>query len=249
MKYLYSFHGGQPHIRKYQIGFAWAATRPGIPVTVPTLTNNSGIEPATTTTCQNAIGVSMDVPKDRATSQQSDGSNPESLVSVAINPGAVYQAILSGDNGRRSALTVFTETAGSSSGALITAAIGTAYDDGYVWGYSGQNAGALRKIEAVDGSTASAEIAFQFDIAVGDQFLAVPFGPAEDAGMALTDDLDEIDASMDNQSEPNFRCVELAYRDATGNGRYDSSAHIILCDHLFSGNLTYDSISAIVTPS
>lgn len=249
MRLLYNFYGGSPHIRKYQIGASWSATVPGVPCRSAVIEDASGIQPATTTECIDGLGVTLDVAATRRTSQQTDGSDPSVYVSVSIQPGAVYQAVLSGNTASSQPLTIFTETAGSSTGATVTAGIGTAYDDGYLWGYSGANTQSLRKMEAVDGSTATIEIPFRFDIASGDQFLAVTFGPGENVGIGLTNRTDEVDASLDNQSETNFRCVDLFYKDSSGNGVYESLAHVIMADHIYSGNMTETGIAAVVIPS
>ena len=162
-------------------------------------------------------------------------------MTVNVSPGAVYRADLSGGSTSGTALSAVSNTAASTDGLTLTSSLGTAYDDGYVWGATGANTGlpSLRKVYAVDGSTATFVVAQRYDIAVGDTFYAATFGPAADAGIQLTTTLEEIDATGDNQGTDNLRCVFLHAKDASevANGQR-SWAEIVLFDHVFSGNIT-----------
>lgn len=250
MKWLYDFHGGAPHLRKYQIAATWTATVPGVQVRSEGTANQVGVRPGSETQLLDGLGVTTDAAGSRRTAQSVDNDgvaqDPQETVTVAIDPGAVYDAVISGGAGVSTAMTIFKETVGSTTGATITSEIGTVYDDGFVWGFKGANTQVLRKIEAVDGSTSTLEVAFQFDIAINDEFLATTFGPGGVMGMGLTTRLDQIDASSDNQTGRNWRCVELNHKDVAGNGLYESSAHIIMADHVFSGNLTTEAIDDLI---
>lgn len=239
MKLAYMFSGNQPVIHKYQIGEAMAVA--GVPVEIETLANIHGLQMCETTTCVDAVGVTMDAQATRNTAQQTDGSDPSVYVSVIVSPGAVYHADLSGGATSGTALTAVTNTAASTDGLTLTSSLGTAYDDGYVWGATGANVGlpSLRKATAVDGSTATFIVAQRYDIAVNDTYYGATFGPATDAGIQLTTTLEEIDATADLQGTDNLRCVFLHAKDAAeaANGQR-SWAEIILYDHIFSGNIT-----------
>lgn len=227
----YLIPAGGANLQKYQIGEAMAD--PGVPVEIPTLANVDGVLLVETTTAILGIGVTHEAAATRNTAQQSDGSDPQALVTVDIRPDALIKARCSGGSSSGTVLSEFTETAGSSDGLTITAAIGAGYDDGYAIGATGANAGVWRKITAVDGSTATAVIAFPRDIAVGDTFYAFTFGPSEDAGVTLTSDLTEVDATADGQANDNFRCVRMEWRSKGKRGARETYAYLAWFDHLY----------------
>ena len=233
------FSGNQPVIHKYQIGEAMAVA--GVPVLHEVLANNHGLVLCSTTAAANTVGVTLDAQGTRNTAQQTGNADPSVFVTVNVSPGAVYRADLSGGSTSGTALSAVSNTAASTDGLTLTSSLGTAYDDGYVWGATGANVGlpSLRKVYAVDGSTATFVVAQRYDIAVGDTFYAATFGPAADAGIQLTTTLEEIDATGDNQGTDNLRCVFLHAKDASevANGQR-SWAEIVLFDHVFSGNIT-----------
>lgn len=237
MKWAHSLVAGPPILQKYQVG-ATLATVPGVPHLYPTLADLDGVLPCSTTAAADQLGVSLDYVAARQTAQQTDGSDPARYVTLEIQPSSVYRGRLSGGATSGTALPINTNTVASTTGLLTTTALGTAYDDGYIWGYSGANAGILRKVTAVGGTNETPIIAFPQDIAVGDTFLASTFGPGEDAGIQLTTTLDEFNATADLQSTDNFRCVNLEFKDLAGRGTLESYARIVLIDHVFSGNIT-----------
>lgn len=228
--------GNAPVTKKYQIGED--VTAAGIPFEYPTLSDTDGVLMCETTTCVDALGVSTDIPASRQTAQQSDGSDPARYVTLIVNPGAVYKARLAGGATSGTALSALTNTVASTTGLLTTLALGTAYDDGVIWGYDGANAGILRKVTAVGGTNETPIVAFPQDIAVGDRFLACTFGPGEDAGIQLTSALDEVNATADLQGTDNFRCLDFFQKDLGGDGTLESFVEIMLIDHVFSGNIT-----------
>jgi hypothetical protein len=237
MRLAYLLAGNAPVVKKYQIG-ATAGTVPGVPYLYPTLSDTDGVLACSTTAAADVLGVSVDVPSARQTAQQSDNSDPSRFVSLIVNPGAVYKARLCGGAGAGTALTPLTNTVASTTGLLTTLALGTAYDDGFIWGYTGANAGHLRKVTAVGGTNETPIIAFPFDIAVGDTFLAATFGPGEDSGIQLTTNLDEVNATADIQSTDNFRCLDFYQKDASDRGNTESYVELMSIDHVYSGNIT-----------
>lgn len=233
MRYIHDWNGNQvPIIRKYQVGEDMANA--GVPVEVPTLANTDGVLLCATTTCADCLGVTLDAQDDRQTAQQTDDADPQRLVSVVVNPNAIFRGLLSGGATRNTALTLFDETAGDLTGLLVTAAIGTAYDDGYCWGFDGANMGHVRKITAVDGSTAVPIVAFPKDIAIGDNFLAFTAGPGELAGFQLCTTLDQINATADLQGTDNFRIVSAHFKAQGDEGRTRSAVDFVIFDHLFA---------------
>ena len=224
--------GSVRHVRKYPVSETMAT--PGVPVIAPALANVYGVVLAATTTGANCLGVITEGAT-LQTAQNADGSDPQAVVSATINPDAIYGALLSGGATNGTLLPLFDETAGDPTGLLLTAGIGTVYDDGYAWGFDGANAGHLRKITAATGGdTAVPIVAFPRDIAIGDNFLIATFGPAEQSGFTLTTSLDQIDATLDGQGNTHFKCIELENRDLGGEGRQNSFALIVVGDHFFA---------------
>lgn len=237
MQYKNDLNGSvAPIIHKFQIGEAMATE--GVPVEIGTLSDTYGLLKCETTSCVDCVGVTYDAQATRNTAQDPGGvtgADPAVLVSVIVNPHALWKAQLSGGATSGTAMSLFTETVGSSTGVLLTTgAAASPYDDGYAWGYDGGNPGILRKIVDVDGTDADLIIAFPKAIAIGDTFLLTTFGPGELAGMQLTTTLEQIDATGDQQGTDNFRCVRLAGLDSGDEGRTRSWALISIFDHLFA---------------
>lgn len=238
MRFAYSLAGNAPVVKKYQIGETFNAGIVGIPVEYPTLSDTDGVLMCETNSVVDTLGVSLDNPGTRQTAQQSDNTDPARLVSVIVNPSAVWRARLSGGATSGTALTAQSNTAASTDGLTITTtANNSAYDDGVAWGYTGANANILRKITAVT-TTSTPIVAFPFDLAVGDTFMFCTFGPGEDAGIQLTTDLDEFDATADLQTTDNMRCLDFFQWDASERGNLNSYAEVMLIDHVFGGNIT-----------
>lgn len=233
MEFSHAWSGAAPITKKYQIGEAMATA--GVPVEIPTLANVAGLLLCATTTAIYAVGVTLDAQATRNTAQQADNADPAAMVTVIVNPDAVWKAKLSGGATSDTALTVNTNTVASTDGLLTTLGLSSDYDDGVIWGAAGGNPGILRKVTAVAGTNETLIIAFPNDIAVDDTFYAATFGPAEDAGVQLTSTLEQIDATADGQPNNNFRCVEMEARDDSEDGSTNSFAYIVFTDHLFSG--------------
>jgi len=225
-------YGGTPILQKVQIGEA--LTLAGLPLIASALADADGAMRASTTAAAEAIGISLDAQPTRNTAQQTGDADPAVYVTVNVRPDQLVRARLSGGATAGTALPEFTNTVASTSGLLITAAFGTAYDDGYAWGATGANAGRLRKIQGGVNTTATPIVAFPSDIAIGDIFYAATFGPLEDAGVQLTSDRAEIDATADNQSGTNFRCRVLAQLAKTAGGALGTYAELVFSDHLFA---------------
>lgn len=236
MKLAGLLSGNAPWVNKYQV--AATNTVVGVPYLMPVLSDTDGVVLASTTAAANQVGCSVDAPGTRQTAQQSDASDPARYVSLVINANAVWRGRLCGGATTGTALAEFTNTAASTTGLLITAAFGTAYDDAYVWGATGANPGILRKIQGAVNTTGTPIVAFPNDIAVGDTFYACTFGPDMGAGVQLTTLLDEIDATGDAQSSDNFRCFGFQHKDKANNGATQSYALIVSFDHMLGGNAT-----------
>lgn len=223
-------YAGTPILQKLQIGEALPLA--GVPLIASALADADGVMRASTTAAAESIGISMDAQPTRNTAQQTADADPGVFVTVSVRPDQLVRARLSGGATAGTALAEFTNSSASTTGLLITAAFGTGYDDGYVWGATGANAGRLRKVQGAVNTTATPIVAFPSDIAVGDTFYAVTFGPFEDAGVQLTTGVTEIDATGDNQSGTNFRCRALQYFAKASGGALGSFAEIVFTDHV-----------------
>lgn len=225
---------GTPYVKKIQTGEASSTV--GVPHRASD-GDDAGPILAETVTCADFVGVSIDTQGTLVTAQQTDGSDPERAVSLIINPDAVYEARLSGGATSDTALDLKTVTTASTTGLAVTTSddfSSTSFDEGSIWGYSGNNVGVLRKITSVSTTAATVTVAFPADTAVGDEFLAAPFFPLEDQNLQLTTALDQINASVAVDSDnDNFRILDVLARDITDNGRTNSAALIVAFDSIF----------------
>lgn len=245
MLFSHLLSGGAPVYVKYQIGETWLAVA-GIPVEAPALADVDGVVMCETNECLESVGVTVDQPHanagkaaaastTRLTAQQTDGTDPQQVVTVCVNPNAVFRVRLSGGSTGGTALTAQSNTSASTDGLTITTASNlSAYDDGMVWGATGANAGVMRKATAVT-TTTTAVVAFPYDIAVGDTFYYATFGPANRNGFNLVTNLDEADATADAQSLENFRCIYMDAKDAAAKGATESYAYVVIMDHVYGG--------------
>jgi hypothetical protein len=233
MEYHYQLAGGAPIIKRYQAGATMATA--GVPVTANPDTTG-GLALATTTAAVLCVGVTVDTAT-LVTAQQSDGSDPERTVGVIVNPFAVFRARLSGGATANTALGTLTETLGDTTGLLVTFAAATnAMDNGSIWGYTGANAGYGRKNITGATTTAVPHVAFPADSAIGDTFIQLPFWYCSDHYVQLTTLLNQIDASVDTDTDnANFRVVDLKVRPSAQDGTTTSWADVIVADHMFNG--------------
>lgn len=224
-------YGGTPILKKLQIGESLAVG--GTALIASALADADGVMRASTTAAAESIGVAIDVNAlTRLTAQQTDNSNPAVYVTVNVRPDQIVSARMSGSSTAGTALAEFTNTAASTTGLLITAAFGTAYDDGYVIGATGANAGITRKIQGAVNTTGTPIVAFPQDLAVGDLFYASTVGPMEDNGVQLTSNIAEVDATGDNQSGTNFRVLNLRWFSKAMGGALNSFVDMVFVDHL-----------------
>lgn len=227
MNFAFAFSGGSPIVRKFQIGETMA--NPGVPVLVGGA-GEEGVVLASTTGAADLVGVTLNAAT-LVTAQQTDNSNPERTVEVILNPDAVYKARLSGGSTSGTDLSIETVTTASTTGLDVnTGTDFTNFDEGTIHCISGNNVGISRKITVGDGTDASVTVAFPFDIAVGDEFIVVPFTPGEDQFVQLTSDLTEVDASASVDTDnDNFRVLGLEL-----NGVGDSYVLLVPFDHIFA---------------
>lgn len=240
MDYAYSLNGSTaPLVKKYQVAASLIA---GIVALTPG-SSNAGVETSTTTSFANAVGVTLDAAT-YATAQVAGGT-PEALVSLCIDPAAVYEALWSGGATEGTALDLQTVTTASTDGLTITTAAewsSPTYDEGAVWGYAGANAGGgappmgvqLRAITSVSTTAGTVKVAFRNDTVVGDTFIRVPAWPLKAQTLTFTTALTQARADVavaTNTAE--VRVIELVAHNIMRQGRTTSGVRFILNDQIF----------------
>lgn len=238
MNFAYTLSGAAPVIKKYQI--AADSLTAGVPKLIPAA-GGAGVAVATTTSCTDFVGVTLDVAATYQTAQQSDNSDPARLVSLIINPDAVWEALMSGGATENTALALQTVTTASTTGLAVTTAAewsNPTYDEGHTWGYEGANAGKARKVTSVSSTAGTVTVAFPFDTAVGDTFLRCPYTPLQSTTIQLSTLLTQADASIAVGTGAELKPIELVLRDISDNGRTNSFVRFLAIDHVFGGRPT-----------
>ncbi len=239
MEWAYDL-GGAPvgRVKKYQV--AATNTTIGVPY-LKTADGGTGIVLATVSGAVDFVGVNVDAAGTYVTSQQTDNSDTQRLTTIIVSPLAVYRAKMCG-GAANEALTVGTETTGSTTGLVVTVSgidpNSPDMNEGVVWGYSGANAGKVRRIITTSGSVANVTVAFPYDIAIGDEFLFSALSPTRTILAQFGTDMTNLDVSATLSGDATVITVEMLCGDKSGNGRTESYAFIQFADSLFSGSLT-----------
>lgn len=226
----YILSGAAPVIKKFQFGVT--LTQAGIPFTIPA-SNTAGVVIGTTTSAVDLVGFSLDAGLDKTglaqstyTTTQGTGANSaERMVTLIINPDAAWRLLMSGGATENTALSTQTVTSASGGGTAVTTGAtwtGTEFDEGYVWGLAGANAGAARKITSTSATAGTVTIPFDYAVAVGDTFLRCPYTPMQGTKIQLTTNLYQADASIAVGTGGDFRPIELILRDGTDAGATNS---------------------------
>lgn len=230
----FDYYGSIPVVKKFQYGVT--LTTAGIPFTVPA-SNTAGVVIGTTTTATDLVGMSLDRGNVTnlvngisvagtgnaaySTTQGTGSSSAERAVSLIVNPFAVWAWKMSGGATSDTALSAQTVTTASSGGTAVTTAAewsNPTYDEGVTWGYTGPNAGRMRKLTSVSNTAGTVTIPFDYATVVGDVFLRAPYWPMQTVTIQLTTTLEQADASIAVGTGAPFRVVELRLRDSTDSG-------------------------------
>lgn len=230
MFYVSNFSGSAPVRKRLQIGEAMATK--GVPVLVGGAAK-VGVVLASTTAAADLVGITDSAQDTLVTAQQSDNSDPARRVSVIISPDAVYKAKLSGGATSGTDLAAKQVITASADGLTVTTGFdysSPTMDEGTIHCIKGANAGVTRKITSVGATAATVILAFPNDIAVGDQFIHLPFHPGEDQFVQLTTSLDEVNATVAVDTDNNnFRVIGLEL-----NGVGDSFVLLIPFDSIYA---------------
>ena len=224
--------GGGPVIKRYQAGTTLSTA--GIPVTgsITAATDLASVEPiGASAAAQALVGITLDTTGTVAATGITDSA--DLLVSVVVNPDAIIRAKMSSSATSNTALATTATTAADATG--VTATGTTTITQGAVFGYTGANAGELRR---ADDTAGSVSINFPKAIANGDTFLAIHGFPccalaSSNMFFDLTTDLTQVLAQTSVTDTDNFVCIDLEMNDASEDGINNSYYHLIANDHLF----------------
>jgi hypothetical protein len=226
----YLLSGGAAKILKLSIGASITAGT----VCMDVAAAGAGIRPSTTTSAADAVGQALDACTYSATQAASDN-----IVSVLINPDAVYKWRISGAATDGTQALIVTNSAASAGGTVVTITTGetagTNYDEATIACISGANTGIIRKVTSVAATTFTVTHPFPNAIAVGDQFLFGPWTPFDVAGNNLqqTTLLKEADQTIAVGTGIEARIMEwkVDFSSVT-NARRNSYVYAILDDHI-----------------
>ena len=234
-EFAYDINGGTPVIKKLQVSAAIARGT----MAEAAANSEAGLAIGTVAATANAVGLALDAAAAPDGSHATNpGTDPAKYISVVVNPYAITRWRLSGGAGDGVTLTtanLLTVVTPDTLGDDILA--GTTYDTAAVWGYTGANAGQVRRTQDATGNV---DVAFRYDIAVGDTFLQVGLWPYSEQNFPeLNTSLTEVDASnaVDSDND-NYRTVDLDLRDAADNGATNSYAFMMPVSHFLAGSTT-----------
>jgi len=226
VEYAGTLDGSAPVLRKFPVGET--VTDIGVPIRCGAAANG-GVRMVTTTNADDLLGLS----EDTATYSTTQG-DPEGVVSIIVNPGARYRARLYG-GATDSPMPIAVVTTAMTAGVDVVAAATNfqtpdTKDSGFIFGYTGVNAGVFRKITSVSSVTATVTVPFPNNSQIGDQFTFGPFSGIQgraDQFVGLSTDLLAVNVDLPQDADNNnFRVVEFELKTAFEEG--DVSSHVIL---------------------
>lgn len=237
--FAYDLAGGAPVLKRY----ATSSDLPNAGVhVVEAGTGVHGIVIGTTTGAADVVGVTQDA---SGTAVTADQQLDATLVTVCVNPLAVYKYRMSGSATAGTQLGLWTNSSADTTGETMTITTGDTapnspdLDDGTIACVSGNNLGRIRLIEATAATTVAAEPRFNSTLASGDTFILVPYNyfPNNNAGVAMATLLYEADATVDcstGQTVCPSRVVELQFDfSSAANARTNSFVYLYFTDQLF----------------
>jgi len=241
MQFAQTIDGSAPVLKKFQVGSDCAANTP---ITACASAGDvGGAIPATFEAAISTLGVSEDAAT-YATAQIPGGGDPAGVVTVIVNPGAMYRAPLYG--GATSATPILTAvcTTDQTNGLTVVAsAVNFAspqMDSGFIFGYSGANAGHRRKIITTSTVTATVVTAFPNNslAADADEYLygnVCGIHADADQFVTLTTDLVGVNGGVAvDVGNDNFRVIEFDLRTSGEDGANSSSVLLMAYDHAFA---------------
>lgn len=239
----YILSGAAPVKKRYKLG-ATQTTATGVPVMAAT-TGDAGVIflPATAITAvTDCVGVTLDT----GVYSTTQSATVEGLITVIINPDAIWRLHASASAANGVQLDLTTNDVANAGGTVIdkTGASGSGDPDpnsptrleGYAFAVSGGNKGQSRKITTVGATTATVLVPFTNTIAVGDEFILLPYelGGANSNLVWLTTNLDEARTNVAANSV-GMTCaivdLEMDVSDVAG-ARRNTYLHVNISDHI-----------------
>jgi len=243
MELVYLLGGGAPIIKKY-LATAAIANAGVVLEASDSLTGAGGVQAGPATGVHTAAaGLAIDALPSTVFPADPDGqvnADASVYVSVIINPNAVYRAKLAGSATEDTALATFSPDAADSLGENATDSATTAIQGGALWGISGSNAGAVRR---VDDTGPRVGISFPNAIATTDVYSYIGAWPcsallAANIFMNRTTLLTQVDGQTATTDEENFYCVDLELKDSSEDGTTNSYVHLIPTLHIFGAGMS-----------
>lgn len=235
-EFVYDLFGQtSPHVKKYAIGATFLHA--GVLVEAPNA-GDAGVTPCSTTAAADVVGISYDTAT-YVTAQQTDGTSAARVVSVAVNPFAVYRFLMSGGATEGTALTLYDVTTASTDGLAVTTGDDWTlpqFDEGVLWGYDGANTKQMRKITATSATAATVTVALDYDTVVGDNFLRAPYWPHDTTAKTVqfTTNLYQADASIAVGTGCAAVIHDLELYDGSESGRTHSAVLFTSNDNVYN---------------
>ena len=245
----YMLHGGAPVKKRFKTAVA-VTTGVGVPLMIGT-TANPGLVllPSTAVSAvTDCVGITLDTSPFTATPT---ATSPEGIVTVIINPDAIYRIRMSGSATAGALLTLTTNDVADATGVSVdkTGATGSGDPDpnspdmieGTIFCVSGNNKGQYRTITTTAATAASAAgVAFINPIGVGDEFILVPINISNAVSnlMWLGTNLTEMRQNIAAGSVGaimTFTDFEIDWAD-TPSARRNSYVYGRFADHVYDGN-------------
>ena len=244
----YMLHGGAPVKKRYRVNVTMT-TATGIPVMIGT-TANAGLVflPSTAITAvTDCVGVTLDTAVYTATPT---ATTPEGIITVIINPDAVYRARMAANATAGTQLTLTTNDVAETAGTTLdkTGATGVGDPDpnspdmieGTMICVSGSNKGQMRTLTTSAATSAVTTVAFLNGIDVGSEFILVPWNinSAVSNLVQLTTNLTEARQNVAAGSVGMISVLtdmEVDFAD-TSSARRNSYLYLKIADHVYDVN-------------
>lgn len=227
--------GGAGKIVKYKLNATVSV--PGT-IMMDTAAAAAGLALSTTTSAADAVGQALDTGTYATTVHT--GPSAEGVVSVLVNPDAVYKWRICGAATDGTQALIVTNSAVDTACVTVTITTGetagTNYDEATIACISGANLGQVRKVTSVTATTFVSTVEWAHHLAVGDQFIFVPWTPADVAGNNLqqTTLLKEADQSIAVGTGAAVRIFDLDFDfSSVTNARRNSYVLGLLDDHIY----------------
>lgn len=233
MNFAWDYGTGTPHLLKAKISATFATA--GLYATV-TADGGAGVVVGLRTTVADQVGVAIDT----GTYSTTQG-DVEGVVTLVTNPLGVFKLRARSGTTAGGDLDVTTNTTASAAGTVITITTGDpapnspTMDEGTAVCVSGANVGQTRKITSVAATTATVTVPFLNDIAVGDQFILVPWALFDTAGDNVNLDYRILNAQQSAAvgTGADMRPLVLEFdTSSVANAQANSAVYAMLLNHV-----------------